>query len=93
MSPIIVRLVPDELIEALAKLRIAFANLLRSYKNEIQNSPNAKKKFVEFLPILFGKREDSSFQTNFQTFIDEEISLFNIFYLKEICNEFPEDVR
>ena len=92
MSPIVVRLVPDELIKALAKLRIAFADLLRSYKNEIQNSPNAQKEFVDYLSLLFGKREDSSFQTNFQTFIDEEISLFNIFYLKEICNKFPEDV-
>ena len=100
MPPIIVRhevvRVPDTLVEALADLRIAFANLLHSYKKEIQNSPNAQKEFVEYMPLLFGKRwrsEDSSFQTYFQTLIDEEISLFNVFYLKRICNKFPEEVR
>ena len=99
MPPIIVHfevVVTNKLIEALADLRIAFANLLHNYKKEIQNSPNAQREFIEYLPLLFGERwrsEDSSFQTYFQMLIDEEISLFNIFYLKRICNKFPEDVR
>ena len=88
--------VPNALVEELAGLRFAFANLLYSYENELQKSPEAQEEFVKFLPRLFHKGwkiDDHNFQSHFKL-IEEEVSLFNIFYLKQICNIFsPEDVR
>ena len=86
--------VPEALVEELADLRFAFAKLLRNYEKKLRHSPEAQEEFVEFLPRLFHRAvEDHSFQSHFDTLIEEEVSLFNIFYLKRICGIFPEDVR
>ena len=86
--------VPEALVEELAGLRFAFAKLLRNYEKKLRHSPEAQEEFVEFLPRLFHRAvEDHSFQSHFDTLIEEEVSLFNIFYLKRICGIFPEDVR
>ena len=89
-----VLVVPEELVEELADLRFAFANLIYSYEEELQKSPEAQEKIVKFLPRLFHRPvEDHSFQLQFNTLVEEEVSLFNIHYLKRICGIFPEDVR
>ena len=86
--------VPEALVEELASLRFAFAKLLRNYEKQLRHSPEAQEEFVEFLPRLFHRAiEDRSFQSHFNTLVEEEISLFNIFYLKQLCTIFPEDVR
>lgn len=86
--------VPDILLEELGDLRFAFAKLIRNYEKKIRQSPEAQEEFVAFLPRLFCREvEESSFQSHFDTLIEEEVSLFNIFYLKRICSIFPEDVR
>ena len=89
-----VDIVPETLVEELAELRIAFAKLLHNYEKQLRSSPEAKEEFVDFLPRLFHKPvENHSFQSCFNTLV-EEVSLFNIFYLKRICAHgvFPEDV-
>ena len=86
--------VPDALVEELADLRIAFAKLIRNYEKQLHNSPEAQEEFVAFLPRLFHRAvEDHSFQSHFNILVEEEVSLFNIFYLKQLCSIFPEDVR
>ena len=87
--------VPEALVEELASLRFAFAKLLRNYEKQLRHSKTeAQEEFVEFLPRLFHRAiEDRSFQSHFNTLVEEEISLFNIFYLKQLCTIFPEDVR
>ena len=86
--------VPEALVEELADLRFAFANLIYCYEEELQKSPEAQEKFVKFLPRLFHKAiDDSSFQSHFNTLVEEEVSLFNTHYLKQLCTIFPEDVR
>ena len=86
--------VPNALVEELAGLRFAFANLLYRYENELNHSPEAQKEFVKFLPRLFRRAVgDHSFQSHFNTLVEEEVSLFNIFYLKQLCTIFPEDTR
>ena len=87
--------IPDELVEELVDLRIAYAELLRSYEKELRKSPEAQKNFVEFLPRLLlrsGFSSDQTFQLHFNKLIEEEVSLFNIYYLKRLCSKFPEDV-
>ena len=86
--------IPDTLIEELADLRIAYAKLLRSFKKELQRSPEAQEEFVEFLPRLLRRNfsSDQTFELLFDKLIEEEVSPFNIHYLKRICNIFPEDV-
>ena len=89
-----VNIVPEALVEELGDLRIGFARLVYSYEKELRKSHEAQEEFVLFLPRLFHKAtEDHSFQTHFDALIEEEVSLFNIFYLKRICGIFPEDVR
>ena len=86
--------IPDILIEELADLRIAYAELLSSYQKELRKSPEAQEEFVEFLPTLL-RRSFGSDQTVwllFEILIEEEVSLFNIYYLKQICRKFSEDV-
>ena len=86
--------VPDALVEELADLRFAFAKLIRNYEKQLHISPEAQEEFVKFLPRLFRRAvEDLSFQSHFNTLVEEEVSLFNIFYLKQLCSIFPEDVR
>ena len=86
--------VPEALVEELADLRFAFANLIYSYEEELQKNPEAQEKFVKFLPRLFHRAiEDHSFQSHFDTLIEEEVSLFNTHYLKQLCTIFPKDVR
>ena len=90
----IVTTVPYELLEELGDLRIGYAKLLYRYEKQLHNCPEAQEEFVKFLPRLFHRAvEDHSFQSHFNTLVEEEVSLFNIFYLKRICSIFPEDVR
>ena len=87
-------LVPDTLLEELADLRVAYAKLLYSYEKQLRQSPEAQEEFVLFLPRLFRRAiEDSSYHSHFNTLIEEEVSLFNIHYLKRICGIFPDEVR
>ena len=86
--------VPDELLEDLANLREDYASFLCEYKNVLESSPEAQKKFVDTLPGLLGRSlgPDHSFQSYFNIYVDEELSLFNINYLKTFCYIFPADV-
>ena len=84
--------VSDELLEKLAKLRVHYAILLCEYKNVLESSPEAKKKFVDTLPGLIG-RSHNGFQSYFNELVDKEVSLFNITYLKELCCIYPADVK
>ena len=86
--------IPDTLFEELADLRFAYAELLSSYEKELRKSPEAQKKFVEFLPRLLQRNfgSDQTVWLLFEILIEEEISLFNIYYLKQLCSKFPEDV-
>ena len=66
---------------------------LYSYEEELQKSPESQEKFVKFLPRLFHRAiEDRSFQSHFNTLVEEEVSLFNTHYLKKFCTIFPKDV-
>ena len=88
--------VPDELVEELVDLRVAFAKLLRKYEKELLNSSEAQAEFVALLPGLFrkgGSNLDPDFKSNFNKLVEEKVSLFNIHYLKSIRSTFPEDVR
>ena len=89
--------VPDELVEELADLRVAFAKLLRNYEKELLNSSEAQDEFIALLPRLFRKgglsSSDPDFKSNFNKLVEEKVSLFNIHYLKSIRSTFPEDVR
>ena len=86
--------VPDLLLEELATLRVNYARLLRRYKREILISPEAQEEFVETLPGLLhrGLGSERNFQSYFDTLVEEEVSLFNITYLKQICDIFPENI-
>ena len=87
--------IPNALVEELADLRIAYAKLLRNYEEKLRKSPEAQEEFVKFLPRLLRGRNvssDQTFQFLFDKLIEEEVSLFNIHYLKQICGIFPEDV-
>ena len=87
--------VSDELLEDLADLRVNYAILLCEYKNVLESSPEAQEKFVDTLPGLLGRSlgPDHSFRSCFSKLVDEEVSLFNITYLKNLCRIFPTDVR
>ena len=87
--------VSDDLLEDLAELRIDYGTLLCEYKNVLESSPEAQKKFVDTLPGLLGRSigPDHSFQSYFNKLVDEEVSLFNITYLKKLCCIFPADVK
>ena len=87
-------IVPDELLEELAGLRVAFARFLRRYKRELLRSPQAQEEFVEILPGLLRRSlgPDRSFQSCFNTLVEKEVSLFNITYLKQICEIFPDNI-
>ena len=87
--------VSEELLENLADLRVEYASLLCEYKNVLERSPEAQKKFVDTLPGLLGRSPgpDHSFQSYFDKLVDEEVSLFNITYLKKLCRIFPADVK
>ena len=86
--------IPDTLVEELADLRFAYAKLLRNYEEEVWKSSKAQEEFVKFLPRLLQRNvsTDQTFQFLFDKLIEEEVSLFNIHYLKRICSIFPEDV-
>ena len=86
--------IPDTLFEELADLRFAYAKLLRSYEKELRRNPEAQEEFVEFLPRLLRRNvsTDQTFHLLFDRLIEEEVSLFNIHYLKRLCSIFPEDV-
>ena len=89
--------VPDTLVEELTNLQFAFANLQLSYEKEVRKSPEAQEQFVQFLPRLLRRTimhmtPDNSFHSNFYILMEEEVSLFNTFYLKRICNIFPGNV-
>ena len=87
-------IVPDSLLEELSSLKVSYARLLGRYKRELQNSPEAQEELVETLPELLHRTlgPEHNFQSYFETLVEEEVSLFNVTYLKLICDKFPEDV-
>ena len=88
--------VPDELIEELADLRVAYAKLLRNYEREVLNSSEAQNEMVALLPRLLrngGSNSDLDFKSSFDKLVEKKVSPFNIHYLKNIHSIFPEDVR
>ena len=84
--------VPKELVENLAHLRFAYADLSCKYKTELQSCSEAKRKLAEYLQHLFPEF-GCEFPDNFNTLVNDKSSLFNIYYLKEICEIFPPNVR
>ena len=68
---------------------------MRRYKKVLQGSPEAQEQFVETVQGVIHKElgPDHNFQSYFNTLIDEEVSLFDITYLKKLCDIFPDDVR
>ena len=88
--------VPDALVKELATLRFGFAKLLRNYEKQLHHSLEAQEEFFEFMPRLFpnvtSSSEHSNFQSAFNKFVEEEVSLFNTHYLKQVCDIFPEDI-
>ena len=71
--------VPDELVEELADLRVAFAMLLRKYEKELHSSLEAQQEFVAFLEKLFPRKRSSnhSFKSSFEKLVEEKISSSN----------------
>ena len=87
-------IVSDELLKELAGLRMSYARFLREYKKVLQGSAEAQEEFVETVPEVIHRElgPDRNFQSYFNILKDEEVSLFNITYLKLFCNYFPVDV-
>ena len=85
-------IVPDALVEKLALLRLGYASFLSSYRKELENNPKAQEEFVNTVPELLRKDLSSDFNSCFRTFTNEDVSLFNITYLKHFCDKFPENV-
>ena len=85
--------VSDSLLKELTSLKVSYARFLCRYMIEIKNSSEAQEEFIGTAKTILGRELSSSdFQTCFDTLVDKEVSLFNITYLKEICEIFPEDV-
>ena len=59
---------------------------VRKEEEELQTSPEAQERFVKFLPRLYHRAiHDHSFLSHFNTLVEEEVSLFNTYYLKQLC--------
>ena len=86
-------IVPEALVKELADLRFAFAKLLHNYRKKLHSSPEAQEEFTEFLPRLFPSGENCRFQSLFEKLIEEQVSLFNTHYLKQLCDIFPVNIR
>ena len=86
--------VPDALLQELVGLRTSFASFLLQFEKVLRTSPEAQETFVGMLQGIL-LRTFTSFKECFDTLIKEEVSLFNITYLKQICTQpvFPESVR
>ena len=86
--------VPDALLQELVGLRTSFSSFLLQFEQVLTTSPKAQEVFVKMVKKILD-RAFTSFQECFDTLIEEEVSLFNITYLKQICTQsvFPENVR
>lgn len=82
----------DALLKEFVDLRMAYATFLRKYKEEVQNSAEAQEELFKTLQWLISGA-NHSFQDCFEKLIKEEVSHFNITYLKRTCDIFPHDVR
>ena len=87
--------VPDELVMKLANLRSAYALLLMRFERALQSSSEAQEDFVAFLRHLLqgAVPSDCNVRLAFEILKEEEISLFNIQYLKNVSSILPDDVR
>ena len=88
-------ILPDELVRKLADLRTAYALLLWEFEKALQSNSKAQEDFVAFLRQLLegAVPTDCNFCSAFDILKKEEISLFNIHYLKGISSILPNDVR
>ena len=84
--------VPDALLQELTGLRISFGFFLHRFEQVLRTSPGAQEAFVGTIQRILHRAFDS-FQECFNTLIEEEVSLFNITYLRQICIVFPDSVR
>lgn len=88
-------MVPDALLKELAGLRLSFGVFLHKYEDELLRNEDAQKQFIRTLQNLVHStqfNESHGISVCFKTFIEHEVSLFNITYLERICTYFPEDV-
>ena len=85
-------IVPDSLLKELTSLRISYAILLSQYIGEIPTE--SQRKFIKIVPTVLSRplSSDLDTQSYFDTLVKEEVSLFNVNYLKQICVIFPKDV-
>ena len=81
-------IVPDSLLKQLTSLRIKLCQVFATIQEgALQNSPEAQEELVETLPrLLHGELgSDRNFQSYFDTLVEEEVSLFNVTYLEQLC--------
>ena len=88
-------IVSEVLVEELAQLRGDYASLLMNFEEALECSTQAQKDSIVFLrKLLQGAVSlDSSFHSAFEILTDKEFCLFNIYYLKEISEILPEDIK
>ena len=82
-------------MQELADLRSAYASLLMHFRKLLQRNRQAQEDFIAFVQELLegAVSSDCNFYSAFNTFKKEEISLFNIKYLNNVCTILPEEVR
>ena len=83
--------IPEALVEKVVDLRISFANLTYSFKEEVKKSPELQEKFEKLLPQLLTTRAIDDRRSYFEILVEEEVSFFNTHYLKQLCTKYPED--
>ena len=87
--------VPDALVRKLVDLRSAYALLLMRFERALERSSEAQGELVAFLRRLLRRAvpSDCDFHSAFEALVEEELSLFNIYYLKRVSKILPGEVR
>ena len=87
--------IPDELVMSLANLRIQFASMLFEIRLELKNLTEGEQEKLTFVLSMLVVNVNSNHKMleAFDTFLQQDTSLFNICYLKQFSRTFPDKIK
>ena len=87
--------IPDELVMSLANLRVQFASILFEIRLELKNLTEGEQEKLTFVLSMLVVNVNSNHKMleAFDTFLQQDTSLFNICYLKQFSRTFPDKIK
>ena len=87
--------IPEDLVRNLADLRVQYASMLWKIRLELENLTEGEQEKLRFVlsVLLVNVNSNHKMLETFDTFLQQDTSLFNICHLKQFSRTFPDKIK